>query len=144
MASGCQLKISGGSDFKVQRFRVIQFLIFARPEATTLIIYLQIRISHGNECASTVTTNPVWARDCGFWIYGIASLCRLWGFITLMKLHLITLPLRPEDTKKGFCYALGAFVAKRITSKFLFRSDWPFAASGAAFLQQGVEVNMTN
>ena len=68
MASGCQLKISGGSEFKVQDFRVIQFWILARPGATTLIIYLQIRISHENECASTVTTNPVWARDCEFWI----------------------------------------------------------------------------
>ena len=29
-------------------------------------------------------------------------------------------------------FNLGAFVAERITSKFLFRSDWTLAASGGA------------
>jgi len=63
-----------GSGFKVFGFSVFLFGILARPGATALIKYQQIRILNGNEGARTDISNTVWARDCGFWIYGIALL----------------------------------------------------------------------
>ncbi len=54
----------GSSDFRALK---------TRAEDPALIIYHQIIMLYENECVSTAFTNPVWARDCEFFLTFQAS-----------------------------------------------------------------------